>query len=455
MPLAAMLLAYAPCRRAGQPSVFQVLRRHPRFRRLWLAQVASQAGDWLNRVAILTLLTRLQGPEAALGAGALFSLELALRMLPAAVFGPLAGPLADRLSRRGLMIAMDLARAGVVLGYLTVDRPEEIPRLYGLLLLQMALTTFFAAARAGALPDTVPRGELHAAYALSAATWSTMLALGAATGGLLVRVLGISGVFLVDAASFLASALLLLGLRLSPVPRHPTPLAAGDLLLLRDLRRALAHARERGVLPAVLAKTCWGAAGGFLVVLPVAARERFAGAADPAAAVREAGLAVGLLYAARGLGTGLGPILARRWLGSDEAALRRQVLWGFLLGAAGYACFAPTRLLLPALAWVVLAHCGGSTLWVASTTWWQRRVDDAFRGRIFAMEFLGMTVAFSAGGGVAGLAHDLGLPLTWVVWTSCGLVLAGAALWARVARPGGALAGGGPGAWTQGRGGGG
>ena len=64
-----------------------VARRNPAFRRLWLSQVVSEAGDWLNRIAILALIGNLGG--ARLGLGLLFGVELATRLLPTALMGPI------------------------------------------------------------------------------------------------------------------------------------------------------------------------------------------------------------------------------------------------------------------------------------------------------------------------------------------------------------------------------
>jgi MFS family permease len=80
--------------------------------------------------------------------------------LPTALLGPLAGPLADRFSRRFLMVASDLGRGVIELGFLWVDEPGDLHLLYALILLQMAAGVFFDIARTAALPDTVTRERL-------------------------------------------------------------------------------------------------------------------------------------------------------------------------------------------------------------------------------------------------------------------------------------------------------
>jgi len=418
-----------------------VLLRNPEFRKLWLAQVISQSGDWLNRVAVLAMIGRLSGVDAAVGMGALFGLELAIRLLPTAFFGPLAGPVADRLPRKALMIGSDLTRTGVVLCFLFVREPGHLPLLYGLLVTQTSLSIFFSSAREASIPNTLPREDLHLAYALTAVTWSTVLALGAVAGGVLVHVVGVRGVFVIDAGTYVASAGLTALVALPPTPRQTEPFRWRDVVLLTELRRALVHARSLHLGPILAAKSFWGAAGGYLVLLAVVANSRFGGAEGAsgsevaaAAGAGAAGFATGMLYGARGVGTGLGPILARRAFGSDDRSLRRQISLGFVVAAVGYGLFAVSHDLWVACAWVVAAHVGGSTIWVASTTYWQRRVEDRFRGRVFALEFLGMTLSFSAGGLIAGWVYDATGSDRTAVWVMSALVLVLGALWHLLAR---------------------
>jgi hypothetical protein len=329
------------------------------------------------------------------------------------------------------MIITDLLRAAVVLGFLLVDEPSELPLLYTLLFTQMSVGIFFDAARSASVPNTVPPEDFHAAYTLSAATWSTMLALGAALGGILLTVVGLTGVFLLDAATYLVSAAFVYRLRLPPTPTQESPLHWSDILLLRDLGRALRHLSHSGALPFALAKCCWGACGGFMVILSIAGKVRFGPLFGTEAAA--AGLATSLLYTARGVGTGVGPILARRLFGGSDRALLRQILCGYFIGACGYAIFAPLHSFPLAIAAIVLAHCGGSTLWVASTTGWQSKVDDSFRGRCFSVEFSLATLSFSVAALATGALYDATQSIERTTWTACAAVITGALIWRTIA----------------------
>jgi len=276
----------------------------------------------------------------------------------------------------------------------------------------MSLAIFFDSARSGALPNTVEKKNLHAAYALSAATWSTMLAFGAFLGGVLVEVIGIRGVFLCDAGSYVISALFLAQLRLPPVPVQAQPFRVRDVLLLTDLRRGFTHTRELGIWPILFSKALWSPCSGFTVLFPILARTF-----DTADNLREAGATIGLLFAARGVGTGLGPVISRRLFGSTPAALIRQTWVGMLVGALGYVGL----VLAPNLAWslgaICFAHMGGSAQWVGSTTYWQHKIEDAYRGRVFACEFLIMALAFTVFAFAGGLLYDATGSLDTVIWS--------------------------------------
>lgn len=422
--------------------MFDVVRRHPEFRKLWLAQSVSQFGNWLNRIAILTLISRLGGEKAGVGLGALYAIELSVRLLPATLVGPIAGPIADRFSRRHLMMASDVLRALVVLGMLLVREPAHLPWLYLLLMAQMSLSVFFESARSASVPNTVPRKDLHTAYALSAATWSTMLTLGTLSSALLLKVLGVEGLFVLDALTYLVSLGLLLTLRLPPMPPQKAPLEWRDIVLLRDMRRGWGHIREKRLTPILLTKALWGPAGGFLILLSLAGRA-FAKASESSGSEQAieagdvalaGGFATGILLAGRGLGTGIGPLLTRARFGSSDAALRLAIQLGFAVAALGYIAFPLVDTLPAATLWVAIAHMGGSTIWVSSTTYWQKHVEDAYRGRVFALEFLTMTLAFTGGAWIAGATYDRTESIGITTWVICALVLIAGSVWSWLSR---------------------
>src|SRR5512132_2951148 len=162
----------------------ELLRTQPAFRKLWLGQIVSELGDWLQLIALLALF-----PTKGAGATHLAGIFI-VRMLPSIVWAPVAGVVADRFPRGRVMVACDLGRALVVLGYLLIRGPEDVLWIYALMFAQETLSCFFEPARAAALPQIVPPHALLAANSLSGATWSAMLAIGAALGGFIAAALG-------------------------------------------------------------------------------------------------------------------------------------------------------------------------------------------------------------------------------------------------------------------------
>jgi hypothetical protein len=122
----------------------------------------------------------------------------------------------------------------------------------------------------------------------------------------------------------------------------------------------------------------------------------------------EGAISIGLFYAARGVGAGIGPILARRLFGESPPAMRRMVGLAYILSTAGYLVFGGTPWFALALLAVMLAHMGGSINWVFSTALLQIQVPDALRGRVFAIEFAALMFTTALSSYLTGAANDAG-----------------------------------------------
>ena len=185
----------------------ELLRRNRNFRRVWLSQVLSQMGDWFDTVALYTMVLNLTGSGRAVG------LVLVARFLPSVVVGPMSGVIADRFNRRTIMIVSDVARAVVVLGFLLVRSADQLWLVYVLTVIQLVFSTFFEPARTAAIPSLVEGRDLVTANAISSVTWSAMLTLGAAIGGLVTGWVGTDAAFILDSLTYLVSAVLIMSVR--------------------------------------------------------------------------------------------------------------------------------------------------------------------------------------------------------------------------------------------------
>jgi MFS family permease len=394
----------------------ELLRRNREFRLLFWARNVSLLGDWFNMLAVLTLLDQIQGERA----GAI-GWVLILKLLPLLVLGPAAGVVADRLDRKRILVVTDLARAAVVLGFLVLTFWPRVWLLYGLTVLQISLSAFFEPARTAAVAQVCAPEELVPANALGAVTWSIILTLGAAVGGLANHLFGWQVAIAIDAATYAVSALLVLPLRLR---RHLPPARPAGLWHALGFGDALDGFRYMWRNPAVAtvvwAKGAWGVGGAITLLLTVFG-QRIHRVHESAV------LGMTVFYAARGLGTALGPIAARRLVRDDVRSMARAMGVSFAVGALFYVVFGSVRSLPLAVLCVVLAHLGGATIWVFSTVLLQRSVPNVLQGRIFAAELALFTLTFSVSTHVYGrLLDGAGLdPFALARWLGWSLLVAG------------------------------
>jgi MFS family permease len=343
-------------------------------------------GDWFDTIALYTIILNLTGSGRAIG------LLLVARFLPSFIFGSLSGVVADRFSRRSIMIVSDLLRALVVLGFLFVRRADQIWLIYVLTVVQLGLSTFFEPAKTAIIPSIVSDRELVAANAISSVTWSAMLTIGAAIGGVVTGWFGTDVAFVLDALTYLLSAALIASVRLPQrPPREKGKLTINRALGISETIEGIRYVKRRPrVLALLLVKPAWGLGGGILTLLAVFGEKIF-----PVG--KSAATGIGVLFAARGIGTAVGPIVARRISGEGKQRMQASIGIAFLIGGAFYMAFGVATSFLLALIVLGLAHTGGSILWVFSTVLLQRGVEDNFRGRVFAAELalLTLTMALS------------------------------------------------------------
>lgn len=394
-----------------------LLRRNPAYRNLWLARVVSNLGDWFNLLASAALITSLTG------AGTAVSYLFLARFLPVFLMSPFAGVLADRYERRLIMVLTDVLRAITVLCFLLVRRPEDIWLLYVLTVVQFVLSSLYTPAHSALLSNIVPPADLVVANALDGFTWSTMMAVGALIGGVAAAAFGVTTAFILDALTFLVSAWFVL--RIGYVPRaEPVGEARAGLFQFVD---GLGYLRGRPfILGLSLVKAGGALIYGVVNVLEIPMAEHLF-------PLRGDGtLTLGIIYATVGVGTGLGPLFLRRWVGDTRNGLLWGIGLGFLLLSLGVLGLGAA----PSLAWVIVAtllrSLGSGSLWVFSSALMQRIVADSFRGRIFAFEFALLTLVQSIGTLWAGLALDqlqFGIQQLFLISGTLGLVVTSVWAW--------------------------
>jgi MFS family permease len=378
----------------------QLIRENRDFRRLWIAAVISMLGEWFNTIALFFLILEYTGSEFLLG------LLFTVRMAGFAILQPFIGLMADRYNRKMLMVVSNLLQAGLALCFLLVNDSSDIAWMIGLSGLMMVLHGVYMTAERASLPNVVSEEDLATANALDAASWSTALCLGAMLGGIVVSFYGTNAAFIVDSLTFLVGTLFLVNLKL---PQSIDESMKGPLFStgIRNIKFGWNRIRSQPALfRIVFAKASWNVAGGGLagvyLVLMGANVDGFGAA-----------FGFGLFFFARGVGTGLGPILARAFLTDEEAW---PSLVGYLIVASGMIYFL-VGISVPYALWttvilVIFAHSASGANWVLSTVMMQQWVEDEVRGRVFSVDMLILSVAFSTSTSVAGYLMentDLGI----------------------------------------------
>jgi MFS family permease len=255
-----------------------------------------------------------------------------------------------------------------------------------------AAKAFYSPAALAALPNLVPPQDLATANAVAGSAWGTMLVVGASLGGVMTAFLGPYLCFLITAACLLMATFLVWRIKL-PMQGDRT---AAPTPALRALREALGYIRHRPrVLSLVTVKSAVGVGNGVLAAFPLLAASFAAGP-----------IGTGLLFAARGLGALVGPLLLRRalthrsWLLPGLAISMAAYGLGYL-GVAASPWFALTLVL------VVVAHLAGGTNWAMSNFALQLEVPDELRGRVFATDMMIAMLAISVSLLVAGVLVDV------------------------------------------------
>jgi len=380
---------------SAAPGYLEVLRRRPAYRRVWLGSVVSLAGDWFTLIALYSLLNQYSGTGEAVG------LMLFARFLPAALLGPLSGVVADRFPRRTVLVVCDLVRAAIVLGFLFVRSSADVWLVYALTFLQMAASSFFDPAEQAAIASTVEADEIVTANTLQGITWSAMLGFGAIAGGLTTAVVGRDASFVVNGLTYLGSAALI-GSASIPFTPRPRPATLSATLGLDDVREGLARLRrDPAVRRTIFVKTAWAIPGGGALVLYALMGERVFAIEGMGQA------AIGVLLGMRGLGAFIGPLVARRLGGDTPAFLERAIGVAFVITAVFWAAFAFAPTLPLAAVLLACAHTGISTQWVFSSSLLNLQVEDAMRGRVFAIDFMSYMLMLGLSSWAAGWLLDV------------------------------------------------
>jgi MFS family permease len=386
-----------------QPSPFAVLRKRA-FVYVWSAQLVSTIGDALTSLAAGIIVYRLTGSALSVG------LMLMASVVPALVFGLVAGVVVDRYDRKRIMIGADLLRAAVVftIPFLV---SVHIAWLYVAVIVSASITQFFAPASDSILPEIATEEELGAANSIMAIAQFGSTAVGFALAGLLASSRSIDVVFWIDSATFVFSAVMVSLVRIAP-------LLVEELTTMREMIRNITFGARFILRTPILrslnaVKSPVTVAFGLqnALLLPFAIKAL-------SATEFEYGIQEGLTS----VGVVIGSLLMARY--SDRL---REGQW-LVLSWVGMGCFSALYALQSSV-WVAIVLISISGLlnapsFVAGRLINQRHTPREMRGRVFSTSGVISSVLFLVGMGLAGLADVIDVRLL-VLACSMVVVVAG------------------------------
>jgi MFS family permease len=376
-----------------------LLRRNRNCRCVWAGQIVSEVGDHFNNIAVFAL------AMALTHSGLVVTGILLARAVPAIAVGPFAGVLLDRFDRKRIMIASDLLRALLALGFILAATPHRTWVLYGCSALLMSASPFFTAGRSAILPTIATPEEIHTANSLTQITQWTTLVIGTFLGATVVA-LGYRWAFIFNALSFVFSAICILQLR-APGTRgfraHGRGEAETEIIRpWHEYREGLRYMRSVPLVLAIaLLSVGWATGGGAAQILFTLFGE---------VVFNRGAAGIGIIWGCAGLGLLLGGILAN-WLGRRLSfpAYKLTIFIDYVVHGASYVLFSRMQRFGPALLFILLSRSAMAMNSVLNYSYLLRAVKNRYRGRVFAtMETLtwAMMMVSMMGAGIASTHYS-------------------------------------------------
>lgn len=355
-------------------SFSQLLLHNRNYRYTWMGQIVSEVGDHFNNIAVLSLAIE------ETHNGAVIAALMLSRAIPAVLAGPLAGVSLDRFDRRRIMIASDLIRGFVALGFIYAVWRRQVWLLYILSALLMLASPFFTSGRAAILPSIATKDELHTANSLTQTTGWLTLAVGAYFGGTTVARFGYQLAFLFNSLSFFVSAYCIANLRSVAGHFRANDESLNETKVARpwhEYRDGLSYmAKTPLILGIGLIAVGWASGGGAAQVLFTLFSELV---------FKRGAQGLGQLWGTAGIGLLLGGIIGNQ-IGKRVGfeTYKKTVFFCYLLHGGSYIVFSQMR----NWGWA-LFFMGASrgAVAVSSLLNWSnllKHVDNRFRGRVFS-----------------------------------------------------------------------
>ena len=350
-----------------------LLQRNRNYRYTWMGQIVSEIGDHFNNIAVFSLVME------TTGSGLVVSGVMLSRAIPMVLAGPLAGVVLDRYDRKRIMMASDVIRGVVALGFIATTHYHQTWLLYALSALLMCSSPFFTSGRTSILPTITSKEELHTANSLTQTTQWTTLTIGTMAAGFSAAFLGLQWAFVLNSFSFLFSAWCISQLRVEGTFRARRRELTEDRVVRpwHEYKEGLRYMKSSPlILGIALVGVGWATGGGAAQIL-------FTLFGDLVYKRGPAG--IGVIWGFAGLGLLIGGAIGHyvgKWV--DFVWYKRLVAIGFVVHGAAYVIFSQVQTFGAALFFIALSRVGVAVVSVLNISQMLRHVPDEFRGRVFS-----------------------------------------------------------------------
>jgi MFS family permease len=352
----------------------ELLCRNRNYRNMWMGQVVSEIGDNFNNIAVFALAMSLTHSGLVI-MGIMLS-----RAIPAITIGPLAGVLLDRFDRKKIMIASDLTRAFVALGFILAYREQQVWLLYTFSALLMVASPFFTAGRSAILPTIADEKEIHTANSLTQTTQWTNLTIGTFLGATVIGI-GYEWAFIFNAISFLLSAWAILKLRPPKGKQfraeHRDLTEAEVIRPWHEYREGLRYMRSVPLVFAIaMLAVGWATGGGAAQILFTLFGE---------IVFNRGAAGIGTIWGCAGLGLLFGGAIAH-WLGKRISFEQYKVVIfiDYIVHGGTYILFSRMQQFQLALIFIFISRAAIAVNSVLNYSYILKTVADQYRGRVFS-----------------------------------------------------------------------
>lgn len=354
---------------------------------LWLGQGVSDIGSRIHTIALIWLVTTLTGSATAVG------LLFMSMIIPRVLVFPFVGALVERWPKKAVIVATDVGRGLLALAFVY---STDMTMIYVLSAAMAAMELFFAPAIRTVIPRLVSEEDLLSANALSSLTNRSAGLIGPALGGVLIGLWGVQAAFLINAVSFLVSALSEVFI-VVPQMSHEQKQAEGQRKLLPEMKAGWDYIRNsRPVRFVVFFFALAGIPLGAIIVLKVVLLTEVLGFSAEQ---------YGFLMSIEGVGLVMGSLLIGS-LGGKFTEMK-LMLGGVMVLGIGFLALSQSSGFLPAAFCLLVVGGAASLANVAYGTFLQKNVVDEFRSRVFSFDIaIGDAFALVAMG-FAGVLGDL------------------------------------------------